>query len=184
MYKSKKKSGQQSMFFTLEESLNPRHPLYVLANSIDWAFFENSFISLYSSHQGSPAKPIRLMVGLLLLKHLRNLSDESVVEQWSENNYYQYFCGEEEFRPCYRCDASELVHIRHRIGEEGCELILKESIRINGKDSDDDDVIADTRVQQKNITFPTDTKLHRKIIAKCLMQKESISNYVRGILGH
>ena len=168
MYKSKKKSGQQSMFFTLEESLNPRHPLYILANSIDWAFFENSFISLYSSQQGSPAKPIRLMVGLLLLKHLRNLSDESVVEQWSENNYYQYFCGEEEFRPCYPCAASELVHFRHRIGEEGCELILKESIRINGKDSDDDDVIADTTVQQKNITYPTDTKLHRKIIDKCL----------------
>ena len=27
--------------------------------------------------------------------------------------------------------SSELVHFRHRIGEEGVELILKESIRIN-----------------------------------------------------
>ena len=37
------------------------------------------------------------MVGLLMLKHIRNLSDESVVEQWSENNYFQYFTGETFF---------------------------------------------------------------------------------------
>ncbi len=39
------------------------------------------------------------MYDLLILKHLRNLSDESVVEQWSENAYYQYFCGMQEFIP-------------------------------------------------------------------------------------
>jgi len=52
----------------------------------------------------------------LILKHIRDLSDESVVEQWSENNYYPYFCGEQEFRPCVSCEASEPVHFRHRIG--------------------------------------------------------------------
>ncbi|MBI2269610.1 MAG: transposase [Bacteroidetes bacterium] len=34
------------------------------------------------------------MVSLLILKQVRNLSDESVVEQWAENSYYQYFSGE------------------------------------------------------------------------------------------
>ena len=34
---------------------------------------------------GRPAHPIRLMCGLLILKHLRNVSDEMVVSQWSEN---------------------------------------------------------------------------------------------------
>jgi hypothetical protein len=29
-----------------------------------------------------------------MLKHLRNLSDESVVEQWAKNAYYQYFGGQ------------------------------------------------------------------------------------------
>ena len=42
---------------------------------------------------GSPVKPIRLMVGLLTLKQLENLSDESIVIQWKRNPYYQYFCG-------------------------------------------------------------------------------------------
>ena len=72
------------------------------------------------------------------------------------------FCGQQDFLPTEPCAASELVHFRHRIGEEGIELILKESIRINGKDGEDKDVYFDTTVQEKNITFPTDDKLARK----------------------
>ncbi len=108
------------------------------------------------------------MVGLLILKHIRYISDESIVEQWSENLYYQYFCGLREFIATVPCEASELVHFRKRIGESGIELIFKESIRINGDDSHDPHVNADTTVQEKNITFPTDSKLHKKIIKKVL----------------
>jgi IS5 family transposase len=117
------------------------------------------------------------MVGLLMLKHIRNLSDEAVVEEWSENNYFQYFTGESSFVSGVPCEASELVHFRKRIGESGVELILKESIRINGKDALDSNVNIDTTVQEKNITFPTDSKLHKKIIKKCkdIAQKEDIA---------
>lgn len=98
------------------------------------------------------------------------------MEQWSENIYYQYFCGETSFVCAEPCEASELVHFRKRIGEDGIELILQESIRINGKDKDDDHVSIDTTVQEKNITFPTDAKLHKKIIKKCtqISEKERI----------
>lgn len=168
MLAKKKISNQSSFFFTLEDTLNAKHPLYILANRVDWQQFEDSFSPLYCTDNGRPAKPIRLMVGLLILKHIRNISDESVVEQWSENLYYQYFCGFQEFVASAPCEASELVHFRKRIGESGIELIFKESIRINGDDSNDDDVNADTTVQEKNITFPTDSKLHRKIIKKTL----------------
>src|SRR5690554_7459223 len=159
--------NQISLFSSFEEMLNHEHPLFILANEIDWSIFEEAFLPLYCQDNGRPAKPIRLMVGLLILKHIRNVSDESVVEQWSENNYYQYFCGEQTFVPGAPCEASELVHFRKRIGESGIELILKESIRVNGKDGDDDDVNIDTTVQEKNITFPTDAKLHKKIIRQC-----------------
>ncbi|WP_414703169.1 IS5 family transposase [Proteiniphilum sp. UBA5384] len=162
-----KKDAQRSLFFSLEDSLNQQHPLYILANKVDWAMFDREFSPLYCHDNGALAKPIRLMVGLLLLKHIRDLSDESIVEQWSENNYYQYFCGKQEFVPYQPCASSELVHFRHRIGVWGCELILKESIRINGKDGDQEEISADTTVQEKNITFPTDNKLQRKIIDKC-----------------
>ena len=66
---------------------------------------------------GRKAKPIRLMVGLIVLKHIRNVSDESVVEQFSENAYYQYFCGMESFTIAKPCVPTELVEFRHRIGE-------------------------------------------------------------------
>jgi transposase, IS5 family len=176
MLPKKKDTTQRSMFFGLEDSLNQKHPMYILANKVNWQLFEDSFAPLYCSDNGRPAKPIRLMVGLLILKHLRNISDESVVEQWSENVYYQYFCGQKEFIPVEPCEASELVHFRHRIGESGIELILKESIRINGNDSNDSTASIDTTVQEKNITFPTDSKLHRKIIDKCrkIVEKENL----------
>ena len=160
--------NQASLFFTLEETLNQKHPLYILSNRVDWELFDREFGPLYCQDNGRPAKPIRLMVGLVILKHLRDISDEGIVEQWAENLYYQYFCGQQEFSSCEPCDASELVHFRKRIGEPGAELILKESIRINGDDSNDGQVSIDTTVQEKNITFPTDAKLHRKIIKKCL----------------
>ena len=86
-----KTTPQPSLFSSLTDQLNPRHPLYLLANKIDWRRFEEAFSPLYCAVNGRPAKPIRLMCGLLILKHVRNLSDESVVEQWSENAYYQYF---------------------------------------------------------------------------------------------
>ena len=66
-----------------------------------------------------------------MLKHLRNVSDEQVVEQFSENAYYQYFCGMDAFSISAPCASSELVHFRKRIGEKGVELILKESIRVS-----------------------------------------------------
>ena len=163
-----KVKNQTSFFFTLEDTLDQKHPLYILSNRVNWKMFEKEFSPLYCEDNGRPAKPIRLMVGLLILKHIRNISDESVVEQWSENLYYQYFCGQQEFVSAPPCEASELVHFRKRIGEAGIELILKESIRINGDDSNDDQVSIDSTVQEKNITFPTDAKLHKKIIKKCL----------------
>lgn len=160
-----------SLFSNLSDMLNQSHPLYKLANKIAWSKFEKAFTPLYSSDKGRPGKPIRLMCGLLILKHLRNLSDESVVEQWSENAYYQYFCGMQDFCPSAPCASSELVHFRERIGEEGIELIFQESIRVNNEDDDKnhyETAFIDSTVQEKNITYPTDAKLHKKIVKKVL----------------
>lgn len=158
---------QLGFYSTFEEQLSHIHPLYILANKINWNIFEEAFSKLYSD-EGRPAKSIRLMVSLLMLKHIRNISDESVVEQWFENIYYQYFSGEKSYACGMPCEASELVHFRNRIGDEGIELIFKESIRVNGKDGKQKQATTDTTVQEKNITYPTDNKLHRKIIKKCI----------------
>ena len=188
----KRTSKQLSMFSSLEDMLSHQHPLFQLSNKINWECFENAFSPLYCSTNGRPAHPIRLMCGLLILKHLRNVSDEMVVFQWSENAYYQYFCGGLEFMPKQPCDASELVHFRNRIGEKGMELILAESIRVNtDHDNEDhfDTAFIDSTVQEKNITYPTDAKLHKKIIKnvlkivhdKCLPLRQSYTRTLKGI---
>jgi IS5 family transposase len=56
---------------------------------------------------------------------------------------------------------------------------LQESIRVNDplKDNNEGIVVSvDTTVQEKNITYPTDDKLYKKIIKKCwkIADKESI----------
>ena len=188
----KRTSKQLSLFSSLEDMLSHEHPLFQLSNKINWESFENAFSPLYCSTNGRPAHPIRLMCGLLILKHLRNVSDEMVVSQWSENAYYQYFCGGLEFMPKQPCDASELVHFRNRIGEEGMELILAESIRVNtDHDNEDhfDTAFIDSTVQEKNITYPTDAKLHKKIIKnvlkivhdKSLPLRQSYTRTLKGI---
>lgn len=188
MYKISSDTREVSLFWDLETMLDCKHPLFKLANLVDWSLFEKAFSSLYCPNNGRPAKPIRLMTGLLILKHLRNVSDEMVVEQFTENAYYQYFCGMESFSTKVPCVPTELVEFRHRIGETGIELILKESIRINlvledrkkeeedrknkkdkrGRKPDTEQTaFIDSTVQEKNITFPTDSKQLNKIIEFC-----------------
>ena len=50
-------------------------------------------------------------------------------------------------------------------------MIFQESIRVNNEDDDDhhhDTAFIDSTVQEKNITYPTDAKLHKKIVKKVL----------------
>jgi IS5 family transposase len=167
MLAKQKDTAQMGFYSTFEEQLNHSHSLYKLSGVIRWSVFEEAFSKHYSPTQGKPAKPIRLMVSLLILKQLRNLSDESVVEQWAENSYYQFFSGENYFCCKEPCVPTELVEFRKRIGSEGVELIFKESIRVNGDDANDDNLSGDTTIQEKNITYPTDDKLYKKIIKEC-----------------
>jgi transposase, IS5 family len=108
-------ANQLGFYSTFEEQLDHKHPLYILSHKINWQVFQEAFKKHYSENKGAPAKPIRLMVSLLILKHVRNLSDESVVEQWAENAYYQYFSGEQVFVSHKPCVPTELVEFRKRI---------------------------------------------------------------------
>ncbi len=143
--------------------LDMNDPLIALADVIDWKIFDDTFEKYYSK-DGRPAKTIRLMVGILLLKQLKNISDEEVVAQWKQNPYFQYFCGYNEFQIVKPCHSTDLVYFRNRIGKEGMEVIFGMSITLHGKASEEKQVIIDTTVQENNITYPTDGKLAIKII--------------------
>ena len=161
---------QLEMFKTVLSSfINPEHELCKLATKIDWTSLEKEFEPLYGT-VGRPSIPIRTIVGLLLLKQIYNLGDETVIERYIDSPYFQHFCGEVYFQYRYPFDPSDFVHFRKRIGEEGMKVIFKQSIDLFGKENvkrEVKEVRIDTTVQEKNITFPTDRKLIEKVIGHC-----------------
>lgn len=158
---------QQELFKTrLESFLSSKHPLVRLAYAVDWGYFDQAF-GLTFSDRGRPALPTRLMVALSYLKHTYNLSDEALVECFLENPYWQYFCGFEYFQHEFPCDSSSMTRWRKRLGDEACQKLLSETLRLAHsvkilKTSHLESAIVDTTVQEKNIAHPTDAKLlHR-----------------------
>ena len=90
---------QEDLFrMRLENLIDPRHELVRLARLIDWPVFERELGALHAEGPGQPPLPTRGMAGLTYLKHCFALSDEEVVARWSENPYWQHFCGEVFFR--------------------------------------------------------------------------------------
>jgi transposase, IS5 family len=147
--------------------IDQRHELVKLERLIDWKTFEARWSLLFESTTGRRALPTRLMASLLYLKHMYKLSDEEVVKRWSENPYWQHFSGERYFQHELPCDGSSLTRWRQRIGEEGGEWLLVQSIEAAKgakviKRESVETVVVDTTVQNKAIAHPTDSHLLNK----------------------
>jgi len=165
--KSKTPSPEQDDLLRarLVEMIDMRHELVKLAALIDWQVFEREWAALFPSQTGRPATPTRLVAGLLYLQHAFRLSDEAVVARWAENPYWQHFCGETFFQHRLPIDPSSMTRWRNRIGEEGVEWLLTETITAGqraGTVPDDHlkKVTVDTTVMEKNIAHPTDARLY------------------------
>ena len=146
----------------LDQIINMKHALVVLAEKVDWAWLDAELADCFSD-KGRPAEPVRFMLGMFLLKHTYGLSDEQLWERWVHDPYFQYFTGEEFFQHALRHERSGMSHWRKRIGDK-LDILLQESLRIahdSGalKKRDLARVTVDTTVQPKNVAFPTDAKL-------------------------
>jgi transposase, IS5 family len=177
----------------LDGMVDPRHPLVVLGTRLPWAQIEATLAPLLAhkqrsgrvehgvdlfgptlavvgsgvSNAGRPRLPARLMVSLLYLKHAFNLSDEELVERWSENVVWQHFSGNEYYQPRPPCDATQIGRFRGLLGEEGVEHLLKTTIEAGvglGAISKEQlaRVIVDSTVQEKAVAHPTDSRLLEK----------------------
>ena len=170
-----KKKITQSLLFTskLQQILNDQHPLYKLAAGIDWQTIEKQLACCYSEDMGRPANATRLMVGLHYLKHTYNESDESVIQRWVENPYWQYFCGYEYMQHQFPIHPTSMVKWRGRVGADRMEIMLKETLSTairekQIKQKDASKIIVDTTVQEKAIAHPTDARLYLKSIHRLI----------------
>jgi IS5 family transposase len=167
--KPKSRAPQRELFGAhLSEMLNPEHPLYVLAERIDWQQFELAIDECYAEELGRPGVNTRMMVGLMYLKHAFDESDESVVARWVENPYWQYFCGCEYMQHELPIDPSLMSKWRKRVGAERLETLLEVTIHTAlamkaVKPQELRQVNVDTTVQEKAIAFPTDARLYQKM---------------------
>jgi transposase, IS5 family len=174
----------------LDGMVDSKHPLVVLSKRLPWDAIEQALAPHFSrkprpglktttldllgvhevefgnglSKAGRPRLPIRLMVSLQYLKNAFNLSDEELVERWSENVVWQFFSGMEYYEPRLPCDATQIGRFRRAVGEEGLEQLLKATINTAVdikaiKPAELERVIVDTTVQEKAIAHPVDSRL-------------------------
>jgi IS5 family transposase len=168
------------MFEThFSDLLNPEHELLRAASLIDWDGLQET-LGIYYSPLGRQGKAFRLMVGIHLLKHRYNCSDEQAVETLHETACWQCFCGFNSFQRGQIFDATTLVKFRNRIGTEGMKQIESFFLQtwsdmglVKTKR-----VAVDTTAQPKNIAYPTDTDLLHRIREKITGQVKRVSKEV------
>lgn len=124
--------------------MNPNNRWIKMADSIPWEQFEKKYARLFKGKKGNVAKPLRLALGSLIIQTKYQYSDRELVEQLTENPYYQYFIGLPGYQEESPIDASTLVLFRKRLKAdiimEANEYIIaptKEKID-ESKNNDDD----------------------------------------------
>jgi transposase, IS5 family len=175
----------QGNLFKLElrNIVNLNHGYVRLAHEINWQQFDEVLGASYSE-MGRPGVSTRLMVALHYLKYQHDLSDEAVVAQWLENPYWQYFSGMKYFEHDLPLDPSSMTKWRKRLGEQGAESLLKETIETGVRlkvitRGQLERVNVDTTVQEKYVRFPTDARLYDRMRERLVKQAEKESLVLR-----
>ncbi|MBD3271056.1 MAG: DDE transposase [Elusimicrobia bacterium] len=151
--------------FPLGGGLNPENRQVKLAGLIPWDVLEQIYRSHFVEGKGRPAKESRLMIGLLLVKHIKGVSDRAVATEFLASPYIQALCGYEGFVTDERIiDPSLLSRSRKRLGKKFFEQFEQEvlAVLIARKILRPRDHMLDATIIPASIEYPTDVKLlHR-----------------------
>ncbi len=149
---------------SLRQVVSKDNPLRVLAESFPWSEIDAEYSKLYSD-RGAPAKPVRLMAGLLVLKHIFNASDEGIVAEWAGDPCFQFFCGGNVFIDRAPCDPSDLPRFRKRIGKERHDGLIGTAEQLKERAGVDRIVIREgTRPGQEDFSYSIRTGFYSNIV--------------------
>ncbi len=171
MYKTE--GSVQISIFDFNQScgmpLDPENDWIKRAQMIPWTEIEKSYARQFPSNVGNVAKPLRMVLGSLIIQTKEQLSDQKLVQALTENPYLQFFIGINAFKMEKPFDSSTLVSFRKRMNtpfmREANELILSVieetggPLPINGETQNAGTEILDATCAPSNIRFPQDTSL-------------------------
>ena len=113
------------------QHLNKNNRWVKLAGCIPWDKLANVYYKKMNQDFGAPSLSARMVIGAVIIKHMLNIDDREVVAQIQENMYLQYFVGLSSFTTEEPFDASLMVNIRYRLGQDVMEafnhLVLQEA---------------------------------------------------------
>jgi transposase, IS5 family len=133
------------------QHLDSNNRWVVLAQRVPWDRLANIYYHKMSDTQGAPSINARMVIGAVIIKHMLNIDDREVIEQIKENIYLQYFVGLSSFQTQEPFDASLMVSIRKRLGQQVMEEFNKEVLKQAGIIQQQDNMDATkTNNEEKN----------------------------------
>ena len=101
------------------EGLDKTNRWVWLGDHLPWDEYEKLYgQTLNNQTAGASAKPARMVIGAMIVKHITRLSDQDTIEMIQENPYMQYLCGLGEFTDQPIFDSSLFVELRKRISDD------------------------------------------------------------------
>lgn len=162
MYRGKDRQSRNlfSEFLPFDGKLDPDNRWLKIKALIPWESLESRYQG-YFSDRGRPSLDGRLVIGILLLKHMTASSDEAIVELVNENPYMQSFCWLERFSTEPLLDSSSLSKIRRRLGSKYFAELERETyqVLIRRKIIKAKGMLIDATVFPEHVRYPTDTGL-------------------------
>lgn len=128
-YKPQNQLSIKEFSMPFEANLDAHNRWVVMSQIIPWDLFAKEYYKNFKTNRGAPTMDARLVLGVVIIKHLLKLDDVGVIEIIQENPYMQYFLGLTAFSSKPVMDSSSLVHIRKRIDLATFEVMTDELIR-------------------------------------------------------
>lgn len=159
------------------------HDLVKLKKILDWEKMDKIYSECYKSNKGNATKRSDLVLGLLILKHLYQKPYRVLIDELHINTAYMHFCSIsyddilflKNQRNKKLIDHSTLIKIKYRLGPKRIKRItkifLKQLIKLGFVDGKY--LYSDTTSLEKNILYPTDISLLKRVIeeAEAVIQK-------------
>jgi len=183
-YESTKQLTIEAFKTPFQKGLSSGNRWVKLSKLVPWDRFAKIYLEVMDKKMGRPGLSPRMVLGALIIKHMKDLDDRGTIEEIQENPYMQYFIGLKEFTTEPVFDPSLFVEIRKRIGKESFdrlnELLIKsvswekdqnpikkkrQKAKEGGQEKEEGPkknrgkMQADATVADQYIKFPTDTNL-------------------------